>query len=328
VDIGGRQLYLTCRGTGSPTVILEAGLRTRSDIWSVPTDPAAVPPMVLPGISEFTRVCAYDRPGTLGEVNPDLDPYGPLFFPSRSDPVPQPRTTRDKVADLHALLRAADIPGPYVLVAHSAGGLVVRLYASEYPDEVVGIVLLDSTHEYVWLRFQEAMTPDQWAEFEALTVENQELLDAYPEASGICPTRTNHWSGTPGASGLRRCAHSFWPTASPPRRFRAGRAMRWKGHERCRTILPLVPDARRASHRERAQHSSGPRSWSSRAIGWSRRRGRMWLGADPPPVDRAARRSCSGHTEANVVGFMGNPCQPSTPDCSRCSARRAGGASC
>src|SRR5262245_46531354 len=89
----------------------------------------------------------------------------PLFFPGRSDPVPQPRTTRDKVADLHTLLRAADISGPYVLVAHSAGGLVVRLYASMYPDEVVGMVLLDSTHEDVWLRFQEALTPAQWAEF-------------------------------------------------------------------------------------------------------------------------------------------------------------------
>ena len=59
---------------------------------------------------------------------------------------------------------------------------MVRLYASEYPDEVVGMVLLDSTHEDVWLRFQEALAPDQWAEFEALTVTNQDLLDAYPAA--------------------------------------------------------------------------------------------------------------------------------------------------
>ena len=120
--------------------------------------------------------------GRLGEVNPDLDPDGPPFFPSRSDPVPQPRTTREKVADLHALLRAADIPGPYVLVAHSAGGLVVRLYASTYPDEVVGMVLLDSTHEDVWLRFQEALPPAQWPKFEAFTVTTSSMLDAYPDA--------------------------------------------------------------------------------------------------------------------------------------------------
>jgi hypothetical protein len=54
--------------------------------------PAGARTMVLPGVAAFTRVCAYDRPGTIGEVNPGLDPYGPLFFPSRSDPVPQPRT--------------------------------------------------------------------------------------------------------------------------------------------------------------------------------------------------------------------------------------------
>jgi pimeloyl-ACP methyl ester carboxylesterase len=132
-------------------------------------------------VARFTRVCAYDRPGTIGDVNPDLEPDGPLFYPSRSDPVPQPRTTQDKVDDLHALLTAAAIPGPYVLVGHSAGGLVARLYASEYPDEVVGMVLLDSTHEDVWLRFQEALTPDQWEVFEDLTVNQKEKQEAYPE---------------------------------------------------------------------------------------------------------------------------------------------------
>jgi pimeloyl-ACP methyl ester carboxylesterase len=183
VDIGGRNLYLECRGEGSPTVILESGAYGRGDVWTRDLEePEGERTMVLPGVAQFTRVCAYDRPGTIGEVNSALDPYGPLFYPSRSDPLPQPRTTRDMVADLHALLGAADIPGPYVLVAHSSGGLVARLYASIYPDEVVGMVLLDSTHEDVWLRFQEALTPAQWAEFEALTVTNQEMLDAYPEA--------------------------------------------------------------------------------------------------------------------------------------------------
>jgi pimeloyl-ACP methyl ester carboxylesterase len=183
VDIGGRSLYLECRGQGSPTVILESGAGGRADVWSQDlANPDSNRTMVLPGVAAFTRVCAYDRPGTLTQNNSSLDPDGPLFFPSRSDPVPQPRTTQDRVDDLHALLAAAEIPGPYVLVGHSAGGLVVRLFASEYPEEVVGMVLLDTTHEDVWLRFQEALPPDQWAEFEALTVTNQELLDAYPEA--------------------------------------------------------------------------------------------------------------------------------------------------
>ena len=164
VDIGGgRGLYLECHGQGSPTVILEAGLLSRSDVWSRDSkEPEGARTMVLPGVAAFTRVCAYDRPGTIGAVNPDLDPDDPLFYPSRSDPVPQPRTVEDMVADLHSLLVAADVPGPYVLVGHSAGGLVVRLYASTYPDEVVGMVLVDATPEDVWLRFQEALTPAQW----------------------------------------------------------------------------------------------------------------------------------------------------------------------
>ena len=179
-------LYLECRGKGSPTVILEAGAYGRADVWTgICSTPRASGPWSCPGVAQFTRVCAYDRPGTLTMNNPDLDPDGPLLNPSRSDPVPQPRTTQDMVDELHALLAAADIPGPYVLVGHSAGGLVVRLYASEYPDEVVGMVLLDSAHEDGWLRFQEALTPEQWEVVEALTVTNQDLLDAYPEAERI-----------------------------------------------------------------------------------------------------------------------------------------------
>ena len=186
VDIGGRSLYLECRGQGSPTVILEAGLLSRSDVWSRDShEPEGQRTMVLPGVASFTRVCAYDRPGTIGGVNPDLDPGGPLFSPSRSDPVPQPRTAKAMAADLHALLVAADVPGPYVLVGHSAGGLVVRLYASTYPDEVVGMVLVDATPEDVWLRFKELLPPAQWDEFEALTVTNRDLLEAYPEAERL-----------------------------------------------------------------------------------------------------------------------------------------------
>jgi pimeloyl-ACP methyl ester carboxylesterase len=186
VDIGGRSLYLDCRGQGSPTVILEAGLDGRGDVWS---RDALRPPgertMVQQGVASFTRVCAYDRPGTLGVVNPELDPDGPDFYPSRSDPVPQPRTTRELTADLHALLVAAEIPGPYVLAAHSAGGLVARLYASTYPAEVAGMVLIDTTNENVWRDFKEVLTPAQYAKFEEGTVDNGELLAAYPEAERL-----------------------------------------------------------------------------------------------------------------------------------------------
>ena len=131
VDIGaGREMYLECRGAGSPTVVLVAGLKASADDWSIAGQSAAA---VLPEVAKFTRVCAYDRPGT---------PVGEK--PSRSDPVEQPTTARDAVADLRALLSAAGEAGPYVLVGHSYGGLVVRLYASTYPEDVSGLVLVDA----------------------------------------------------------------------------------------------------------------------------------------------------------------------------------------
>jgi pimeloyl-ACP methyl ester carboxylesterase len=167
VDIGdGRKLYLMCRGKGSPTVVLEAGAGNDADIWdTVALDPATDKTAVLPGVAAFTRVCAYDRPGTL------LD----LDHRSRSDLVPQPRTAADAVADLHALLSAAGVPGPYVLVGHSLGGIIIRLYAATYPDEVVGLVLVDASHEEQTARFQAALTPEQWAAFERL--QQQALAD-------------------------------------------------------------------------------------------------------------------------------------------------------
>src|SRR6266699_1889399 len=119
VDIGGgRKIYLKCQGTGWPAVVLVGGRMASADDWSV-ADKSA--PAVLPQVAKFTRVCAYDRPGT---------PVGEK--PSRSDPVPQPTTAKDAVADLHALLSAAGETGPYVLVGHSYGGLVVKLYARTY----------------------------------------------------------------------------------------------------------------------------------------------------------------------------------------------------
>jgi pimeloyl-ACP methyl ester carboxylesterase len=132
--VGGREMYLECRGSGTPVVLLEAGLRNRADIWDVPDQPA---PRVFPAVAEITRVCAYDRPGTtLGTDRL-----------SRSDPVLGARAGSDAVADRHALLLAAGVPPPYVLVGHSTGGLIDRLYASTYPEEVAGLVQVDALTE-------------------------------------------------------------------------------------------------------------------------------------------------------------------------------------
>ena len=88
--------------------------------------PDAPRTMVLPGVAEFTRVCAYDRPGTYATIGEDV-------LVSRSDAIAQPRTAPEMVAELHALLQAAEIPGPYVLAATRWGGFIARLYASHLP---------------------------------------------------------------------------------------------------------------------------------------------------------------------------------------------------
>lgn len=120
IQVEGRGLHLNCRGEGTPVVILEAGFGPEgSSSW----DP------VLVDIASVTRVCAYDRAGILW-----------------SEPSPKPRSARQMVGELHALLVKAGEASPYVLVGHSLGGPLVLVYADRYPDEVVGAVLVDSSH--------------------------------------------------------------------------------------------------------------------------------------------------------------------------------------
>lgn len=165
VDIGGgRMMYIECDGSGSPTVLLISGTDTASDLWHAADQKG---PTVYDEIQKTTRVCAYDRPGA-----PHLD----QTF-SRSDPVPQPTSPQKGVDDLVALLKAADVPGPYVLAAHSFSGTIARVFAGEHPDEVKGIVFVDVlTPE---LRAQ--MTPEEWTIWKRINARPAKALAAYPD---------------------------------------------------------------------------------------------------------------------------------------------------
>jgi pimeloyl-ACP methyl ester carboxylesterase len=228
--------------------VLEAGGSARGDYWTRDFQhPAGHRQMVLPAVGGFTRVCAYDRPGTIGEVNPDLDPGGPDFLPSRSDPAPMPRTAPDAVTDLRALLQTAGVPAPYVLVGHSIGGIFVRLYTSAYPDEVVGLVLVDATPEDVWQQVQARMTPAQWATFERLQF-SLEPNDEYPDFERLdLLTIVAQMRQTAAATPLRPMplavlAHGL-PFAAPFPDW-PGETMEEIMLDRERNLATLVPNAR------------------------------------------------------------------------------------
>lgn len=128
--MGGRRIHVHCTGGGSPTVVLDSALGVPALEWR----------HVQPGIAEFTSVCSYDRAG-----------YG------YSDAGPLPRTMERRVDDLRAALRGTGRAPPYVLVGHSMGGLLARSFAYRFPDEVAGIVLVDSSHETQFDRFPKSV---------------------------------------------------------------------------------------------------------------------------------------------------------------------------
>ncbi len=221
---GGRELYLRCAGRGRPTVILESGIHDSSDVWmlSDAQPPVIGSPNVFDGVARFTHVCMYDRPGTIRYTNPPA-------LTTRSTPVPMPRTLQSMVADLHALLRSAHVPGPYVLIAHSFGGLIARLYAQTYPRDAAGMVLVDafgtnikSLFGPLWPKYEQLLN------YPGISLENDpgwetvnvdgairavQQAKPLPRIPLAVLSKTEPFATAPGAPrGLTRKLEQVWPT--------------------------------------------------------------------------------------------------------------------
>lgn len=146
-----RHLNLYCLGTGSPTVVFDAGLADATMVWG----------LVQPAIAAETRSCTYDRAG--------------IGF---SDPANRAGTSANIADDLHRLLTIAGIKPPYVLVGHSSGGMNVRLYADQFPTEVVGMVLVDPSHEDQSTRFWKLAGPDAKAKWDQHLIDRRACVAA------------------------------------------------------------------------------------------------------------------------------------------------------
>ena len=165
VDIGGRRLHLHCTGSGSPTVVIEAGASSFSIDFS----------LVQPGASKTTRVCSYDRAGS-----------------GWSDARPDVETPIRVIRDLRTVLGTAGEKGPFVMVGASRGGVLVRLFQAEYPADVTGMVLIDPTAEdRLFVNFQGAV-----AALTSLTSEQHRSMQPPPSAVIPIPTRQPQM-GTP-----------------------------------------------------------------------------------------------------------------------------------
>ena len=180
--IGERRLIGRDRGDGKPTVVLEMGLGAAGSFYDD----------IAEQVATFTRVVSYDRAG-LG----------------RSDPASKPRTIHDNASDLHLLLHTADIPGPFVFVGHSMGGLTVRFYRERFPEDVAAIVLIDAAHEDQQQRLLALLPPqsvDESAELARLrhawTVEWLNPLENEEGIDNVANSELMRSCGTLGATPL------------------------------------------------------------------------------------------------------------------------------
>jgi len=171
VDVGGYKMHLDCIGEDLPAVILESGLGDSWLSWY----------KVQPAISKFARVCSYDRAG-----------------PGFSDPRPEASDSRNVAHNLRSLLRAAGVNPPYVLVGHSIGGIHVRVYQSLYPNDVIGMVLVDSSHPDMVKRLPREVVKRLSPPFAMLDLMALTAPVGLPRWMGVCT------SGPPEIAAMQR----------------------------------------------------------------------------------------------------------------------------
>jgi pimeloyl-ACP methyl ester carboxylesterase len=162
VDIGGLSLHIHCIGEGLPIVVLDSGLGLTGEAWDD----------VQPDVGRFTRVCAYDRAGR-----------------GYSSPAPKPHPNRQMARELGVLLERAGQRGPYVLVGHSMGGMNVRLFASEHPDRVAGMVLVDAVGDEQASRYWALMPDASMAELRVMLDKDPEGFDFDTWVAGVADMR-------------------------------------------------------------------------------------------------------------------------------------------
>lgn len=172
IDVGGHRLEAVVMGEGSPTVVLDAGFSGGLRAWQ----------HVQAAVSRHAQTIAYDRAGLGG-----------------SEVGPEPRTARRIASELHALLDAAEIRGPVILVGHSAGGMFIRVYAHAYPDRVAGLVFVDPATEGIYQNMR-TRDPERWLGF---------AHDVRPTSPGWAP----QWDALPTSMEQ---ASEAWPLPAVP----------------------------------------------------------------------------------------------------------------
>jgi pimeloyl-ACP methyl ester carboxylesterase len=163
IKIGGHSLYSRSTGAGKPAVLFESGLGDGSGIWH----------LVEPIVAEHTHTIVYDRAG-LG----------------RSSKATTPRTFTNMVADLSQVLEQLSVEPPYVLVGHSLGGLLVRLYAASHPKAVAGLVLVDAPHEQQTETARTMLSPQAWSLLSGFWSQNPEEIDVAAELGQLATIAT------------------------------------------------------------------------------------------------------------------------------------------